>query len=98
LTFVSLFFFVVESVYANINIFYRVKGGEYMCCGTASHHRAGHWGYHHIGFCGCGMPTHCGPRFATKEQEIARLEKYLETLRQEVKAVEEHIAGMQEEK
>jgi hypothetical protein len=69
-----------------------------MCCGPESHHGAGHWGYHHVGFCGCGVPTHCGPRFVTKEQKIARLEKYLKTLRQEVKAVEEHIAGMQEEK
>jgi hypothetical protein len=34
----------------------------------------------------------------TKEQKIARLEEYLEGLREEAKAVEEHIAEMKEEK
>jgi hypothetical protein len=34
----------------------------------------------------------------TKEQQIVRLEGYLGGLREEVKAVEEHIAEMKEEK
>ena len=66
-----------------------------MCCGTETHHA---WGHHHGGFCGCGVPSHCGPRFMTKEQKIARLEEYLEGLREEANAVEEHIAEMKEEK
>ena len=66
-----------------------------MCCGTGSHHGGRHWGYHHAGFCGCGVP-HFRPHFVTEEQRIARLEKYLEALREEAKAVEEHIAKMKE--
>lgn len=69
-----------------------------MCCGPESHHGASHWGYHHVGFCGCGVPAQCGPRFMTKEQKIAKLEGYLGALREEVKAMEEHIAEMQGEK
>ena len=69
-----------------------------MCCGTESQHNAWQWAHHHGGFCGCGAPSHCGPRFMTKEQKIARLEEYLGGLREEAKAVEEHIAEMKEEK
>jgi hypothetical protein len=44
------------------------------------------------------MPFHCGPRFLTKEEETAWLERYLESLREEAKAIEERIAEMKEEK
>jgi hypothetical protein len=33
----------------------------------------------------------------TKEERIARLEEYLESLQEEAKAVEEHIAKVREE-
>jgi hypothetical protein len=69
-----------------------------MCCGTESQHSAWQWARHHGSFCGCGALSHYGPRFMTKEQKIARLEEYLEGLRGEAKAVEEHIAEMKEEK
>jgi hypothetical protein len=65
-----------------------------MCCGTEIHHG---WGRHHGGFCGCGAPFHCGPRFLTKEQKIARLEEYLEGLREEAKAIEERTAALKGE-
>ncbi len=67
----------------------------------------GHRGHHHGSDCGCGRPRHhhgdsygCGApsqgrrRFWTKEEKIARLEKYLETLEKEAQAVKEHIAEM----
>jgi len=65
-----------------------------MCCGTESHHG---WGRHHSGFCGCGVSFHCGPRFLTKEEKTAWLERYLEGLREEAKAVEERITALKEE-
>ena len=73
-----------------------------MCCGTGSYHVGSHHGYHHIGHHGWCAPSHCGPHvcgphFMTDEQKTAGLEKYLEALRAEVKAVEERLAGMQEE-
>ena len=69
-----------------------------MCCGTTGHHGSVR---HHGSVCACGVPSHCWPHFVTpvtKEQQIARLERYLEGLQQEAKAVEEHIAEMKEEK
>jgi hypothetical protein len=68
-----------------------------MCCGAESHHSSWHWGHHHVGFCACGGPFRFGPRLWTKEEKISWLEKYLEGLREEAKAVEEHIAAMKEE-
>jgi hypothetical protein len=64
-----------------------------MCCGTTSHHG---WG-HHAAFCGCMGSTHFGPCFATREEKTAWLEKCLESLREEAKAVEERIAALNEE-
>ena len=47
--------------------------------------------------CGCDDPEYFRPRFMTKEQRIAKLEAYLEDLRNEAKAVEEHIAQIKKE-
>lgn len=66
-----------------------------MCCGTESHHG---WGRYYGGFCGCGGTFHFGRCFLTKEEKTAWLERYLESLQEEVKAVEERIAAMKEEK
>ena len=63
-----------------------------MCCGTERSYHGGLCG------CGCGAPSHCRPRFVSKEQRIAKLEEYLEGLREEANAVEEHIAEMKEKK
>jgi hypothetical protein len=72
-----------------------------MCCRTESHHGRGR---HHGGSCdcgcgcgcGCGGHSHFGRRFLTKEEQIARLEQYLESLQTEAKAVEERIAALKE--
>lgn len=74
-----------------------MKGGESMCCGTGSHHGSWHWGHHHGGFCACG-PSCFGPCFSTKEEKVAWLERYLEGLQGEAKAVGERIAALKEEK
>jgi hypothetical protein len=78
-----------------------------MCCGTASHHGCGHWGHHggghpHAGSCCCGTAHHgaahhMGRCFPTKEEKLARMERYLESLQNETKAVEERIAELKEE-
>jgi len=74
-----------------------------MNCGHKGHHRGDACGCgngrsrHHHGdacACGCGTPFHGGRRFWTKEEKIARLERYLEGLEKEVQAVKEHIAEM----
>jgi hypothetical protein len=56
----------------------------------------GHKGHHHGDACGCGCgtPLHGGRRFWTKEEKIARLEGYLESLEKEAQAVKEQIAEM----
>jgi hypothetical protein len=74
------------------------KGGENMDCGH-KHHHGDHCGcggrrHHHGDFCGCGTPFHGGRRFWTKEEQIARLERYLEGLEKEAQAVKEQIAEM----
>lgn len=74
-----------------------MKGGEAMCCGTESHHGLQTGGHQHACFCGCDEPWNYRPRFMTKEQRIARLEKYLEGLQDEAKAVKEQIALMKKE-
>ncbi len=66
-------------------------------------HHGGHGGMHGFG-CGCGGDAghrmwhgpHAGwhRRFFTREERIARLGEYLETLRTEAKAVEEAIAEL----
>lgn len=79
-----------------------------MCCEHKGHHGGRHGGHHgrgshqrrhhHGGFCGCGRHHGFERRFLTREEKIARLERYLGDLREEAKAVEEHIAEMQEGK
>jgi len=59
-----------------------------MCC----HPREGH---HPSNFC-CHHPFHFHRRYYSKDEEIARLEKYLEDLKAEQKAVEERIKELQE--
>ena len=58
-----------------------------MCCGHESHH-----GHHHSGCCCCGGGSRLAPGFWTKEEKIAWLERYLEGLQEEAKAVEERLA------
>ena len=69
-----------------------------MCCTTVSHREGHRWGPQNVCFCGCDEPGNYRPRFMTKKQRIAGLEKYLESLRDEAKAVEEHIAQIKKEK
>ena len=69
-----------------------------MCCGAMHHHGsrqcAPHFsGHHHAGSCACGFVR----RPVTQEEQIARLEGYLERLQEEAKAVEEHIVTLKGE-
>ena len=75
-----------------------MKGGETMCCDTGSHHGFQRCGHQNVCFCGCDDPGSYRPRFMTKKQRITNLEKHLEVLRDEAKAVEEHIAQIKKEK
>ena len=68
-----------------------------MCCGSEGHHGTRHWGQHHGDSCCCGGHSHFGPSFWTKEEKIARLEQYLNGLREETKVVEERIAALKGE-
>ena len=70
-----------------------------MNCGHKGHHHGGYCGsgrsrHQHGDTCGCGTHLHGGRRFWTREEKIARLERYLESLEKEVQAVREHIAEM----
>ena len=69
-----------------------------MCCSIGSHHGFQRMGNQNVCFCGCDDPGYLRPRFVTKKQQIANLEKYLAELRDESKAVEEHIARVKKEK
>jgi hypothetical protein len=82
-----------------ISAYLNKRGGENMSCRTEGHHGSPcGCGCHHPGCsCGCGGYFRFERRFATKEEKIARLEEYLESLQEEAKAVEEHIAKMKEE-
>lgn len=60
-----------------------------MCCRPKE-------GYHPSAFC-CPHPLHFHRRLFTKEEEIARLERYLEDLKAEQKAVEEQIKKLKEQ-
>lgn len=80
-------------IYANFNI----REGETMCCTTGGHHGFQRWGHQNVCFCGCDDPKYFGPRFMTKKQRIAKLEMHLGDLRDEAKAVEEHIAQIKKE-
>jgi len=75
-----------------------MRGGDTMCCATGSHHGFQRMGHQNVCFCGCDDPEYFRPRFMTKKQRIAKLEKHLEGLRDEAKAVEEHIAQIKKEK
>ena len=66
-----------------------MKGGENMCCMTESKHGE---------ICGCGVHPEYMPRFMTRDQRISKFDQYLAGLKDETKAVEEHIAKMKEEK
>ena len=74
-----------------------------MNCGHRGHHHGDACGcgggrtrrhHGHACGCGCGMPFHGGRRFWTKEEKIARLEGYLDSLEKEAQAVREQIAEM----
>ena len=75
-----------------------MKGGETMCCATGSHQGFHRSRQQNVCFCGCDDPWPYRPRFITKKQRIANLEQHLEVLRDEARAVEEHIAGIKKEK
>ena len=75
-----------------------MKGGDRMCCNTGSHHGSERWGHSGVCFCGCDDVMKFRPRFMTKEQRINRLKQYLEDLKNEAKAVEEHIVQIKKEK
>ncbi len=70
--------------------------------GPCHHEGEGRWGpfgFHHAfgrWFCGCHGegPIPFRRRFVSREERIAWLERYLEALRQEMKAVEEHLADL----
>jgi hypothetical protein len=64
-----------------------------VCCGAETHH-GWHRSHHQANFRACGGPAHFGRCFPTRDETIAWLEQYLESLREEVKGVEEHIANM----
>jgi hypothetical protein len=55
-------------------------------------------GQHHGESCGCHESRSWPRRFWTQKEKISYLEQYVEELREEVKAVEEHIAALTEEK
>jgi len=70
--------------------------------GTSGWRRGHHHGHseehrHHGNVCGCGEHSHFGPDFWTKEEKIAWLEGCLESLREEVEAVEERVAAIRGE-
>lgn len=76
-----------------------IAAAEHCGCGRHEHRRGGGCGHHeHRTGCGCGTPAarEGAPwrRFATREEVIARLEKYLHELRAEAQAVEERLAEL----
>ena len=69
-----------------------------MCCHPGRHHGFQSMAHQATCFCGCEGPGMLRPRFMSKKQELARLKDHLESLREEAKAVEEHIARIKKEK
>ena len=69
-----------------------------MCCGIDRPHGIQRFNNPNACMCGCNGPGQYEPRFLTKKQRIAGLEDHLEILREEKKAVEEHIAQIRKEK
>jgi hypothetical protein len=65
-----------------------------MWHGPFGHHAGAPWA--HYGSCCCG-PFHHGPPSWSKEEQAAALERYLESLREEEKAVEKTIAELKAE-
>lgn len=76
---------------------------NHCTCGCHTHHSRCTCGCHghHQPVCSCGCHHEGSPvfrrRFATREERIARLQEYLDALRQEAQAVEEHIAAIRAE-
>jgi hypothetical protein len=68
-----------------------------MCCGTGSHLGSHSWGHHPVCSCGCGGPAHFGSCFPTKEEKIARMERYLEDLQEATRTMEGRIVALKEE-
>ena len=81
-------------IFLNIDL----KGGVTMCCTTNRQHGLRRWGHQDVCFCGCDDPGYFRPRFMTKKQRIVNLERHLEDLREEAKAVEAHIDQIKKEK
>jgi hypothetical protein len=65
-----------------------------MCCQIDSQSGCECREHHHGCSCGCYDGSHFERRFFTKEEKIAELQQYLESLRMEIKAVEENIAAL----
>jgi hypothetical protein len=80
--------------YISVCEYYKIlnKGGDIMCCTTDSHHGIQRWRRQHACACGCLGVEFPRPRFITKTQQIASLQKHLEDLQNETKAVEEQLA------
>ena len=72
------------------------------CCENKGHHKSKNHGCscgsggHHGCSCGCGGHSF-GPALWTRDEKVAWLEKRLDGLREEVKAVEERIAALKGE-
>jgi len=66
-----------------------------MCCGTERHHQAIHWGTYH----GCCCSGHAprGSCLPPVQERADRLKRYLEGLREEIKAVEAQLSELAEE-
>jgi len=73
-----------------------------MCCSPSQAHHASGQCHGHHGSVGtrhdCGCHGHSLRRVYTRQEELTKLEGYLEDLRAEVKAVEERISGLKEQK
>jgi hypothetical protein len=65
-----------------------------MCHGT--HERRNKGCHQQATACCCGA-SHGWRRFQTKEEKVAKLEKYVQSLETEAKAVQEHIAALKGE-
>jgi hypothetical protein len=68
-----------------------------MCCNTGSHHGTQGWGHQRSCSCGCLGVEYPRPRFMTKKQRITNLQKHLEDLQDEAKAVKAYIAEIKKE-
>jgi hypothetical protein len=55
-------------------------------------------GHHGACFCGCQGAMQSAPRFVSKDRRISELKQHLADLKDEAKAIEEHIAQIRKEK